>query len=113
MMYNEIEKRFMGKWVLIVNCEYSDSGDFLGGIPVAVAESIFEGQEDGFYDEFKDQKYAPRTYRDFNYDNVPGFVNFFATAEMVGENANTEPFISSDGSFSLACDGIFSINLNK
>ena len=69
--------------MLIVNCKYSEAGDFLGGIPVAVAESIFEGQEDGFCDEYKDTKDAPRTYRDFNYDNVPGFVNFFATTEMV------------------------------
>ena len=89
MTYEEIKEKFSGKWVLATNCVYSEYNQVIGGIPVAEADSPFEGQEDGFYDEFKDPKYSPRMSNNMNYDDVPGFVNFFGTAEMVGENANT------------------------
>ena len=85
---DEIRKIFAGKWVLVTNCELSEYNQVLGGIPVAEADSPFEGQADGFYDEYKDPKYSPRMSKNMNYDDVPGFVNFFGTAEMVGENAN-------------------------
>ena len=91
MKIEEIEKKFAGKWVLVTNCKYSEYNEVIGGIPVAEADSEFEGQGDGFYDEFKDPKYSPRFSNDMNYDNTPGFVNFFGNAgavEMVGENAN-------------------------
>ena len=91
MTIEEIETIFAGKWVLITNCVYSEYNQVIGGIPVAEADSEFEGQGDGFYDEFKDPKYSPRFSNDMNYDNTPGFVNFFGNvgvAEMVGENAN-------------------------
>ena len=92
MTIEEIEEKFTGKWVLVTNCVYSEYNQVVGGIPVAEADSAFEGQADGFYDEFKDPKYSPRMSDDMNYDNTPGFVNFFGNAgsiEMVGENANT------------------------
>jgi len=91
MTIDEIEREFAGKWVLVTNCVYSEYNQVIGGIPVAVADSEFEGQRDGFYDEFKDPKYAPRFSNDMNYDNIPGFVNFFGNAGaagIVGENAN-------------------------
>jgi len=89
MTYDEIIEKFIGKWVLVINCVLSEYNQVLGGTPVAEADSPYEGQEDGFYDEFKDPKYSPRMSKNMNYDDVPGFVNFFGTAEMVGENANT------------------------
>ena len=85
MTYGEMKEQFIGKWILITNCEYSEYSKLLGGIPVAVADTIFEGQEDGFYDKFKDSKYAPRTNKNFDYDSVPGIMGFFDTLEMVGE----------------------------
>ena len=66
MTYEEMEKEFEKKWILVTNCEYGDFGKFIRGIPVAVADTPFEGQRDGFYDEFKDPKYAPRTDKDFD-----------------------------------------------
>jgi hypothetical protein len=86
MTYDEMEKEFIGKWILIANCKYSEYRKLLGGIPVAVADTIFEGQRDGFYDKFKDPKYAPRADRDFDYDSVPGILSFFNSLEVVGEN---------------------------
>ena len=85
MSSDEIRKYFDGKWVLITNCRYSENRDFLGGFPVAVADSIFKGQSDGFYDEFKKPKYTPRTYRDYcYYDN--GIEAFFDSIGKVSEN---------------------------
>jgi len=89
MTYDEIKKNFVGRWVLITNCIRSEYNQLVGGIPVAIADSAFEGQEDGFYDEFKDPKYSPRASKDMNYNNVPGFVNFYGSMEMVGENVDT------------------------
>ena len=67
MTYEDMKKKFAGKWILISNCEYGEFGKFIGGIPVAVADTPFEGQRDGFYDKFKDPKYSPRTDKDFDY----------------------------------------------
>jgi hypothetical protein len=85
MTYDEMEKEFMGKWILVTNCEYTEYNDFIRGIPVAVADKIFEGQRDGFYDKFKAPKYAPRVDLDFDYDSVPGILSFFNSLEVVGE----------------------------
>jgi len=92
MTIEEIEKKFAGKWVLVVNCILSEYNQVLGGTPVTEADSPFEGQRDGFYNEFKDPKYSPRMSNNMNYDDVPGFVNFFGNAgvaDMIVENANT------------------------
>ena len=69
MTYEDMEKEFDGRWILITRCEYDELDKFIGGIPVAVADSPFEGQGDGFYNEFKSPKYAPRTDIDFDYQS--------------------------------------------
>ncbi|MCL2224124.1 MAG: hypothetical protein FWB96_04045 [Defluviitaleaceae bacterium] len=84
MTYEEMEKNFVGKWVLIVNCDYTKHSKLVGGTPVAVADTIFEGQEDGFYDKFKNPMYSPRAYEDFNYDNIPGIFGFNGSLEVEG-----------------------------
>ena len=84
MTFEEMEEKFIGKWVLVANCDYTQYSRLIGGIPVAVADTIFEGQEDGFYDEFKDPKYSPRAYKDFDYDNIPGIFGFHGSLEVEG-----------------------------
>ena len=60
MTAEEIGNSFKGKWVLVSNAMMSDTMDFIGGIPVVVANSIYEGHGDGFYEEFVDNdKYSP------------------------------------------------------
>ena len=44
MSIEEIESKFTGKWVLVTNCVYSEYNEVIGGIPVAEADSPFEGQ---------------------------------------------------------------------
>jgi hypothetical protein len=85
MTFDEMEEHYIGKWILVANCEYGEYGDFLRGIPVAVADSPFEGQTDGFYEKFKNKRYSPRTDMDFDYDNVPGLKGLFGTLDWVGE----------------------------
>ena len=85
MTIEEIEEKFAGKWVLATNCVYSEYNQVIGGIPVAVADTVFEGHRDGFYDKFRDPKYAPRTDKDFDYDNIPQITSFFGPIELVGE----------------------------
>ena len=79
MTFEEMEEKFIGKWILITNCEYGEFRKFIGGIPVAVADTPFEGQQDGFYDKFRDPKYAPRADEDFDYQ--PGIFGGF-TGEL-------------------------------
>jgi hypothetical protein len=56
----------------------------LGGIPVVVADNIFEGQADGFYEEFMTEYYAPRTDRDYT-EPAPELLNaFFGTLSGEG-----------------------------
>lgn len=86
MTFDEIENEYNGKWVLVANCEYGEYGKFLKGVPVAVADSPFEGQSDGFYDTFKDPKYSPRTDMDFDYDSVPGLKGLFGPLELIGDD---------------------------
>jgi len=85
MTFDEMEEQFAGKWILVTNCEYGEYDKFIGGIPVAVADTPFEGQGDGFYDKFKDPKYAPRADKDFDYDSIPGIKSFFGSIELVGD----------------------------
>ena len=89
MSYEEMEEKYIGKWILITNCNYTSCRQLLGGIPVAVADSVFEGQSDGFYDKFKEPQYAPRTDRDFDYDSVSSIMGFFHTLKLVGDEHDT------------------------
>jgi len=77
MTYEEMKREFAGKWVLVTNCTPDAGHAFDGGYPVAVADTQFEGQRDGFYDKFKAPEYAPRAYRDFNYEDMPRLLAFF------------------------------------
>jgi len=85
MTYKEMEQEFFGKWILITNCNFAEYNELLGGVPVAVADTVFEEQRDGFYDGFKDPKYAPRATRNFNYDNMPGIFGFMGSLVVGGE----------------------------
>jgi len=76
MTADEMEVTYDGKWVLVVNADFSPYKQFLGGTPVVVADNVYEGQADGFYDEYRDKKYAPRTYRDFVV-SAPELLNAF------------------------------------
>ena len=76
MTETEIREAFDGKWVYIANVNFTPYRELLGGVPVVVADRIFEDQADGFFDEFRDKKYAPRADWDFT-EPTPDLVNAF------------------------------------
>jgi len=60
MTSEEIHNSFDGKWVLITNAEMTASMEFIGGVPVVVADDIYESHDDGYYNEFIDNDdYTP------------------------------------------------------
>ena len=84
MTYDEIERAFYGFWVFITRCNFDEYSELLGGVPVAVADSPFKGQRDGFYDKFLSPEYEPRTGINLDYDNVPAIKFFFDPVEKAG-----------------------------
>ena len=84
MTYEDMKTTFYGKWILVTNCKHGPSRQFLGGVPVAVADRIFEGHKDGFYDKFRAPEYAPRINLDFDYDSLPGVVSVYEIEESEG-----------------------------
>ena len=83
MTYEDMKKQFDGRWILITKCEYAEFGKLVGGVPVAVADKVFEGVDDGFYDRFRSPEYAPRTDMSFNYESGV-FGGFFGELNFVG-----------------------------
>lgn len=79
MTAEEIQTKFNGKWVLITNAEMTLAMEFIGGIPVVIADSIYEGHEDGFYTEYVDNdEYSPcldLDYRDSSLFLANAFFN--------------------------------------
>ncbi|MCL2088404.1 MAG: hypothetical protein FWH14_02865 [Oscillospiraceae bacterium] len=86
MTYEEMEKEFAGKWVLVTNCQPNPNHAFSSGFPVAVADRIFEGHKDGFYDKFRAPEYAPRTDYDFDYENTPGLTGIYDIINVEGKD---------------------------
>ena len=76
MTAEELKATYDGKWIFITRAEHTPHMRFLGGVPVVVADGIFEGQSDGFYEEFMTEEYAPRTDRDYT-GPAPELLNAF------------------------------------
>jgi hypothetical protein len=76
MTAEEIETAYDGKWVFIANTKHTPHMKFLGGVPIVIADDIFEGQFDGFYEKFMTDEYSPRTDRDYT-KPAPELLNAF------------------------------------
>jgi len=86
MTPKEIYEAYDGKWVYIIKCNYEGHHHFLGGYPVVIADKIFEGQQDGFYNQFDGKEFAPRTDRD--YRNIERGVRGAFSIKFLGEVPN-------------------------
>jgi hypothetical protein len=62
---DDMKKTFKGKWIYIVKCDMADGNELIGGFPVVVADTPFEGDV-RFYDQFKGKDFSPRCQRNFN-----------------------------------------------
>jgi hypothetical protein len=56
MTADDIRDSYKGKWILIANAKMTPTMVFTGGVPVVVADGVYEGHEDGFYEEFVDNE---------------------------------------------------------
>lgn len=74
MLIQEIDNSFDGKWVYIVRCEKSEGNKTIAGIPVVIADSPFEGVEDGIYNQYKNDEYGYT----LSYTLLPSLI-FFAS----------------------------------
>ncbi|GHU56750.1 hypothetical protein AGMMS49975_20680 [Clostridia bacterium] len=61
MTAEEIDKEYDGRWVYLVKCEFAPGDELLKGMPVVVADNIFEGVEDGVYLPYKNKAIYGRT----------------------------------------------------
>ena len=62
----ELREIFDGKWLYLVNSQFTDGNGLIKGTPVVVADKELEGLHDGIYEQFKgNKKYGIRADADF------------------------------------------------
>ena len=74
MTKSEIRSEFPNKWVYMVEGDFDIGVPMKTAIPMIIADSPWEGDEDGIYDKLDDE-YERTTYQSFlsNEINVFGF----------------------------------------
>ena len=58
MSRDEMASRFDGKWIYVVNCEYTPGDRLIRGIPVVEADMQFEGVDSGIYNKYDADEYG-------------------------------------------------------
>lgn len=58
MTEDEIEETYDGKWVYVVNCEFTPGDRLVRGKPVVVADMQFEDVDSGIYDRYDAEEYG-------------------------------------------------------
>ena len=75
MTIDDIKATYNGKWVYIVKCNTASGNELLGGYPIVVADTLFEGDME-FYDQFDGKEFAPRFYRNYGRKQSAFFPTF-------------------------------------
>jgi len=60
MTKEEINNEFDGKWVYIVKAKFTESKSLIEGMPVIFADTPFEGNNDGIYEQYDAKEYVAR-----------------------------------------------------
>jgi len=81
MIKEEIDKEFDGKWVYVVKANVTRHGELLEGMPVIVADSPYEGTEDGIYKMYRKSEYEERL--DYNLKHYEPFISSNFAVEFV------------------------------
>ena len=64
--HEQLRKIFDGKWLYLVNSQFTDGNGLIKATPVVIADSELEGIDEGIYDQFKrNKKYGIRADADF------------------------------------------------
>jgi len=64
MTKEEINKEFDGKWVYIVKAKFTHSQSLIEGMPVIIADTPCEGNEDGIYEMYQKPEFDERYHYD-------------------------------------------------
>ena len=67
MTKEEIDKVYDGKWVYVVKATITRGGTLIEGMPVVIADSPYEGTEDGIYKIYREPDYEERLDYDLNH----------------------------------------------
>jgi len=78
MTKKEMRSEFVNKWVYAVDCDFDIGVPMKTGIPMVLADSPWEGSEDGIYEKL-DDKYERTTYLSF----LTNELNVFGISEVV------------------------------
>lgn len=60
MTREEIKSAYEGRWVYVVNCEYSPGHLMKRGMPVIVADMQYEDVDTGIYDKYDAEEYGEK-----------------------------------------------------
>ena len=63
--FEQKQNEFNGKWIYLVNAEFTESNGLIKAIPVVIADSELEGVEEGIYDQYQDESYGESADADF------------------------------------------------
>jgi len=77
MTENEMRKEFVNKWVYIVDCDFEIGVPMETGVPMVLADSPWEGREDGIYRKL-DEEYGRTMYLSF----LSNELNVFGISEV-------------------------------
>ncbi|MCL2016643.1 MAG: hypothetical protein FWG68_10405 [Defluviitaleaceae bacterium] len=80
LTFEEITKKYKGKWVYIVDTQGLMFGMFESGIVAVVADKELEGRETGIYRQL-DLEYNGRTIS-WGWWNLPDTINLFGFTEV-------------------------------
>ena len=78
MTKKEMRSKFANKWVYAVDCDFDIGIPMKTGIPMVLADSPWEGREDGIYKKLDDE-YERTTYLSF----LTNELNVFGISEVV------------------------------
>jgi hypothetical protein len=82
--YKQLKEKYNGKWLYLVNSEFTDDHEMLRAIPVVIADSELEGIENGVYEPFQDEMFGITADADFTNVSMPIpciFVNYIDEQE--------------------------------
>ena len=77
LLIKEKRSEYANKWVYTVDCDFDIGVPMKTGIPMILADSPWEGSEDGIYEEL-DNKYERTTYLSF----LTNELNVFGISEV-------------------------------
>jgi hypothetical protein len=90
LTFEEIKKKYDGKWVFMTNCEFSSDNALLHAIPRVVADKLFEGKKEGIYDIYSNKEVygeeAAISLIDFDY--LIKAITFLPKGGVVDEPSN-------------------------